>query len=152
MNEARSAEIVQVRAIAVDSLAEEIGRTCQDKGFREEWDMAGDLEAFAEEMYGFDEITSERRDWFYEVANTLRNCVVAAKIALICSEACEALESLRTTGVGRVREEGNFGEELADAQIRLLELGDLLGLSNGDEIVAKMEVNSGRPHRHGRRF
>lgn len=141
-----------VPQIVIDDLAGAIGRNCKDKGFREDWEMAAQLEAFAEEMFGFQEITSERRDWFYEVANTLRNCVIATKLALVCSEACEALETLRDTGAAQVRDEGNFGEEVADAVIRLLELGDVLDLPIGEEVVAKMEKNSTRPHRHGRRF
>lgn len=142
----------QVREAVIADLAEDIGQTCHDKGFREDWEMAGELEEFADEMYGFEEITSERRDWFYEVANTLRNCVIGTKLALVCSEAGEALETLRDTGAAQVRDEGNFGEEVADAVIRLLELGDVLDLPIGEEIVAKMEKNSTRPHRHGRRF
>lgn len=141
------------RAEVVDDLAQEIGQTCKDKGFREDWEMADQLEELAEEMWATEAISERTYEWLYKVANTLRNCVVATKLALVCSEIGEALETLRDHGVkGVMAGEGNFGEELADAKIRILEMGDMLTLPLGREVVDKMEKNSTRPHRHGRRF
>lgn len=68
---------------------------------------------------------------------------IPAIIALIQSEASEALEEFRTDNVE------NFLEEMADVVIRVL---DCVGAFTEDFqsiVEAKVERNKNRPHRHG---
>jgi NTP pyrophosphatase (non-canonical NTP hydrolase) len=46
----------------------------------------------------------------------------------------------------------NFREELADALIRLMDLTGSLGIDLEAEMVAKMAVNEGRPHKHNKQL
>ncbi len=64
-------------------------------------------------------------------------------IALIHSEASEALEAAR---VGDLK---NFGEELADIVIRVLDCAEATGVNIEQEIVNKIEKNAARPVHHG---
>src|SRR5690349_10603204 len=103
----------QIITSVIDGLAERIGETCATKGFREDWEMADYLERLADQLErdGYDEDDEPTR--LRTAANTLRNCVIATKLALVCSEIGEALETLRDHGVnGILAGEGNFGEEL----------------------------------------
>lgn len=64
-------------------------------------------------------------------------------IALIHSEASEALESLRH------RDRANFEEEMADIFIRVLDCTYGLGIDIGEAVLAKLEKNRKRGFRHG---
>ena len=75
-------------------------------------------------------------DWL----NTLK---VATAIALIHSEASEAMEALRTNDLG------NFAEELADVLIRVLDLSSGLGINIDQAVYDKLEQNKVRGYRHG---
>ncbi|MEM8954568.1 MAG: hypothetical protein AAGD22_10495 [Verrucomicrobiota bacterium] len=68
---------------------------------------------------------------------------VPAMIALIQSEASEALEGFRKSN------KENFEEELADVVIRTLDCASGLDLNLDQAIIAKLETNQSRPHRHG---
>ena len=58
-----------------------------------------------------------------------------------------------TNGIGKDgRYMGGFGEELADAMIRIFDLSDMLRIPIGDEVIRKMLKNGLREHKHGRRF
>ena len=81
---------------------------------------------------------------------------IPAKLALIHSEISEALEAYRKDGIPNVdgieekhMGEGSFGEELADAVIRIFDLVGLLKIQIGSYILAKHNFNKTRPHRHG---
>lgn len=117
-----------VRVAVIDEMAREIGEWAASKGFREDWDDASQP--------------------YYDA----RNPVIAMKLMLIVSEAAEALETLRDHGALKCVEDGNFMEELADIVIRVLDLSDIMGGGLGDEIVKKMQVNAGRPYKHGRKI
>ena len=79
---------------------------------------------------------TEARDW----DSTYK---VPAILALIHSEVSEALEAFRN------RDKQNFGEELADIVIRVLDCAPGLGVDMDKEIAAKLEKNKARGYRHG---
>jgi len=74
--------------------------------------------------------------------------ILAEKICLIHSELSEGLEALRNDPTGN----GNLGEELADAVIRIMDLSEKFHLRVAEEIVQKMVINKTREFRHGKEF
>lgn len=72
---------------------------------------------------------------------------MATRIALIHSEASEALEELRNTPFDL----GNFSDELADILIRVGDLAWLAGVDLEGAVSKKMAYNKTRQHRHGGR-
>lgn len=77
---------------------------------------------------------------------------IAAKLALVMSEAAEALEELR---IGRIRtavidgKPEGLANELADVVIRVFNLAAMLGIDMQSEIEDKMAYNRSREFRHG---
>lgn len=129
-----------------------IGEWAERKGFREDFEMARELELVADTLRDLKHISPERHERFHEIASVLRNNVAGTKLMLIVSELAEAMESLRDTGVDNIANGGNFGEELADAEIRIKDLSHLLSLDLGSEEVAKVAKNEDRPYKHGRQM
>lgn len=74
------------------------------------------------------------------------NIMILSRLMLAVSELGEAAEAMRKIPV----DEANFREEVADCIIRLFHLCGALGIDIDVEIAAKMEVNRGRPFRHGK--
>ena len=68
---------------------------------------------------------------------------VPAILALIHSEVSEALEAFRANNLD------NFGEELADVLIRVLDCAPGLGIDIEGAVRAKLAYNKTRGHRHG---
>lgn len=121
---------VNTTAAAINGLSAEIGEWSESKGFREDWAGALIAESSAQQSN-----------------------VISTKLMLTVSELSEALETLRDNGAdGVLKGEGNFGEELADAVIRILDLAHMIGSPIGDEIMRKVESNNNRPYKHGRQF
>lgn len=87
--------------------------------------------------------------------------IVAEKIALIHSEASEALEDVRMVAGAeelsrcRISPTGKpvgFASELADIVIRVADLAGWLRVDLEAEIALKMQHNAGRPRKHGKAF
>lgn len=78
---------------------------------------------------------------------------VPEQVALICSEACEALESYRNhEPVSWTTPEGKpmgIGSEYADVVIRVGHYAATLGIDLEAEIERKLQYNLTRGHRHG---
>lgn len=68
---------------------------------------------------------------------------IATALCLIHTEISEAMEAVRTD------DRENFAEELADIIIRVLNLAGGLEVDIDGEVVAKMNANARREHRHG---
>jgi NTP pyrophosphatase (non-canonical NTP hydrolase) len=96
-------------------------------------------------------ITRSKGFWDKEGVN--RN--QAEMIALIHSELSEALEALRknpTAPDKHCPSYTNLEVELADAIVRIMDMGHALDLDVAGALIAKVRVNADRPAMHGRRF
>jgi NTP pyrophosphatase (non-canonical NTP hydrolase) len=78
---------------------------------------------------------------------------VPEQVALICSEACEALESWRehqpTSWTGEKGKPEGLASEYADVVIRIGHYAQANGFDLEEEIIRKLAYNKTRPHRHG---
>jgi len=78
---------------------------------------------------------------------------VPEQVALICSEACEALESWRnnepTSWTDSEGKPQGIGSEYADVIIRIGHYATLLNINLEYEIEKKMTYNATRSYRHG---
>ena len=104
-------------------------------------------------------------DFFGNVSRGVHNNAVAhgwweepredgTLIALIMSEAAEALEALRK-GNGPDEHCPQFSGaevELADVIIRIMDMAEARGWNVAGAIVAKHEFNKTRPYKHGKEF
>lgn len=72
------------------------------------------------------------------------NEIADIKLALVASELAEFKDALNAG------DKDNAAEEVADAIIRLLDIGASLGLDVGAALVAKVEKNKARPPQHGK--
>lgn len=70
--------------------------------------------------------------------------MMLGKLMLVVSEIGEAAEAIR---VGNF---DNFGEELADTIIRLLDIARSSGIDIDYEVRKKMDTNERRPIKHGK--
>lgn len=75
-------------------------------------------------------------------------------IALMHSELSEALEGLRHGNLQseHIPEFSEVEEELADVIIRIMDYSKRRGYRVGDAIVEKINFNSTRPYKHGKKF
>lgn len=99
---------------------------------------------------------------FWDIPGFGENGLIPLKLALVHSELSEALAEHRRpydddepsfyTGMTPMQED-KFGEELADAIIRILDIVGYYGLENfGNILVSKIETNRNRPRLHNKRY
>lgn len=139
---------IDIRA-SINRFSAQTAKNAQDKGFHQAFEDADWLEMMAgklEVAYG------PTADRMRDIAKRIRMLEVGTKLMLVVSELAEGFESLRDTGYeGHIDGQGNLGEELADACIRLGDLAGMVETPLGDNITDKMAVNKDRPYRHGRK-
>lgn len=70
--------------------------------------------------------------------------MMIGKLMLVVTEVSEAAEAVRSNDLK------NFGEELADVFIRLLDICATTGIDIKAAIDAKMKINEQRAYKHGR--
>lgn len=143
-------------AATVNDIRDEISQTVIEKGFRQDWDLAQWLEdrLDAEPMANSWDLTSDDLAKFRLIVEALRLNFIGMKLMLTVSELAEALSELRLYGAEGLldrEDDGKFGTELADTHIRLFDLEQMLNVSSGDEILAKMAKNKRRPFMHGKK-
>jgi NTP pyrophosphatase (non-canonical NTP hydrolase) len=102
-------------------------KNAREKGF---WDADGAIE------------------WLpHHLQTAFSNALKTQKLMLIVTELSEAVEALREGN------DDNFIEEIADVWIRLADFsGEFFGQRIIEEIKRKMEINAGRPAKHGKAF
>ncbi len=80
----------------------------------------------------------------------------AEMIALMHSELSEALEAIRHEGYESASKHipsyNQVAEEMADVVIRIMDFCEARHINLGRAILAKMEFNKTRPHKHGKKF
>ncbi len=87
--------------------------------------------------------TFETLDFPCDGSDHLNVPKLCTHMALVHSEVSEATEAIRN------RDYTNFCEEMADVVIRVASICYGLGIDLDSEIVAKLEKNKGRGHKHG---
>ena len=75
-------------------------------------------------------------------------------IALVHSELSEALEGERMGDPpdDKIPKFTSREAELADAIIRIMDMGEGYDLRIAEALIAKMKFNAGRPYKHGKKF
>lgn len=108
------------------------------------------------------QISEQKGFWEYPWCND-DTMLMMTKLGLVHTEISEALEKHRkfyegeeTSSISGMTptQEQEFSEEMADAVIRILDIIGFYGLGEdfGDIMIAKIQKNRERPHRHGKRY
>lgn len=92
--------------------------------------------------------TAREKGWWDEPRND------GELIALMHSELSEALEALRHGNPmdDKIPEFNGAEAELADVVIRIMDMAHARNWRVGDAIIAKIEYNRTRAHKHGKKF
>jgi len=134
--------LVTGEAAVINHVMDICGEMEQEKGFREDADNSAFLRQLGTRLnLHFDDI--KRLEQIADRIDVLNN---VAKLMLMVSELSEAMTDLRKNS-GE-----HYGEELADAVIRIFANAHQNRIPLGDEIVKKVDKNREREHKHGRNF
>lgn len=134
----------QTVADALNVSSEYIGEWAKGKGFRETEDFIAYLERMKQR------VNQDDIDVLDILIPHLRMLEAGNKHMLIVTEIAEAHENLRTYGH---EQDDNYGEELADVIVRILDRAQAAGVKNiGRMFIEKLKINARRPHKHGRKF
>jgi hypothetical protein len=157
---------------AVNVTSAYIGEWAQGKGFRDTEDIITWLDRLGDELVKLSDkaygISPEAREVnpdaprgieaHHRMAQKIRQEIIphlrlleaGNKHMLIVTEIAEMHENLREHGH---EEDDNYGEEIADSIIRLLDRAHAARVKNlGFMLVEKLKVNAKRPHKHGKKF
>jgi NTP pyrophosphatase (non-canonical NTP hydrolase) len=134
--------LVTEEAAVINHVVDVCGEMEQEKGFREDAENSAYLRNLSVRLnLGLQERV--KLDTIADRIDVLNN---VAKLMLMTSELAEAMTELRKNG-GE-----HYGEELADAVIRVFANAHQNRIPLGDEIVKKVDKNREREHKHGRNF
>lgn len=97
------------------------------------------------------EIAKEKGFWLAR-EHMPKPLAVAVALALVHSEASEALEVARSTPKNATIDTEALGEELADICIRVFDLAGWFSLDLEGIILSKIVKNRNRPPMHGKAF
>lgn len=106
-------------------------------------------------IHGFHELSMELKGIPAppETKRQLENALIAQKLMLIVTEVAEACEGIRENTMDKhLPQYSSLAVELVDGMIRILDTAEWLDLDLGPVLVAKMEYNESRPHKHGKEF
>lgn len=88
-----------------------------------------------------------------ELAEAAQRAVDCQQIALMHSELSEAVEGMRHNSMDdKIPEFTSIEAEIADVFIRGFDYAGGRGLRIAEAIIAKMNMNTGRTHKHGKAF
>lgn len=105
-------------------------------------------------IVSFEAFENSRRHGFWEGVDPNDVTVQLSKLALIMSEAGEAVEAVRDDWTKpSVKAVGHtvLAEELADIVIRCADFAGAMGIDLAQAIITKHQYNASRPHKHGRK-
>lgn len=147
----------------LDYLAKEVGEWAEGHGFRDDWNLANDLENIGKMLRETTDVSMDVTigaaaiDGLVLILNqsaeALRTNYIGTKLMLIVSEASEAMERLRDIGARGVLEgDENFTEEISDIHIRLFDLTQMTKIKVGCSVITKIIKNRARPFKHGRKL
>jgi NTP pyrophosphatase (non-canonical NTP hydrolase) len=123
-----------------------VHNTARDKGW---WNKSGDYETAARFIAQSSRALGQQVA--LEALNNLSKRNDAEMIALMHSELSEALEALRHGNPpdDKCPEFSGVTVELADVLIRMMDFAEHHKLPLARAVIAKMEMNRGRSHKHG---
>ena len=115
----------------INATAREINENARAKGFYEDYEYLQQILKYDDRALAF-----------------VNKLWLSTRLMLVVSELGEAMEGIRKDNLDHEPGSGGFQEEIADAQIRLLDLAWAVGDPDAT-IDAKMKYNQNRPHKHG---
>ena len=143
----------------IDNWMYMVHQTNREKGF---YDYEKDielLEGILDPPFDISEIFPDERDALQRVLADYKRAMLERKLLLVIGEICEAHEELRNGHAPQdiYRNEGSekpegFPVEMADAQIRLLDVLQSQSIAHEDVMTLKHNYNTTREYKHGKKF